>query len=50
MDYFFGGFSSYAAELAGNDAAALALKATKEAVNAATGAKPNPAAQFGKKK
>ena len=37
MDYLFGGFTSYAAEIAGHDAAYVATKAAKEAVLQATG-------------
>jgi hypothetical protein len=37
MDYLFGGFSAYAAEVAGQDAAYVATKSAKEAVLLASG-------------
>ena len=37
MDYLFGGFSAYAAEVAGADAALIATKAAKDAVLVAAG-------------
>ena len=37
MDYLFGGFSAYAAEVAGHDAAYVATKSAKEAVLVASG-------------
>jgi hypothetical protein len=37
MDYLFGGFSAYAAEVAGQDAAYVATKSAKEAVLVASG-------------
>ena len=37
MDYLFGGFSEYAAEIAGQDASFVATKAAKDAVLVAAG-------------
>jgi hypothetical protein len=37
MDYLFGGFTAYAAEIAGHDAAFVATKTAKEAVMVAAG-------------
>ena len=37
MDYLFGGFTAYAAEVAGQDAAFVATKAAKDAVLVASG-------------
>jgi hypothetical protein len=37
LDYLFGGFTAYAAEVAGQDAAFVATKTAKEAVQVAAG-------------
>lgn len=50
MDYLFGGFTEYAAEIAGADAATVATKAAKEAVLVAAGKTPSVLSGGGLKK
>ena len=50
LDYLFGGFTAYAAEVASQDAAFVASKTAKEAVQAAAGQGRGGGAGFFKKR